>query len=160
MFYDVEPPSFSDLYKAGLFASFLAYIGIVFLVALSIAIGSRDINAFLGTMVVGGLFMTIPAIGLALFITAPLGCLVGYLLSKWMEPSHWLGAVTGGSIATGILAVWNIVTGITVWELLDPALVLFKVASIAICAGAGWFAQRRFLDWPPAFSDRDIEVFD
>ncbi|MEM6856897.1 MAG: hypothetical protein AAF559_03425 [Pseudomonadota bacterium] len=156
----VETPSVGELYRTGLIASFLAYLGIFILFAGVMMFDSGTLESAIGVLLVGGLYGLIPAAFISFLITAPLGCIVAAILSRWMEPSQWLGAVTGGAIAAGILGLWALATIRSVVMLMDIEPILFAVATIGLCAASGWFAQLKFLDWPRAFTVSDVEVFE
>ena len=156
----VEIPSVGELYRTGLIASFLAYLGIFILFAGVMLFDGMKVESAIGMLLFGGLFGLIPAAFISFLITAPLGCVVAAVLSRWMEPSQWLGAVTGGAIAAGILGLWAVTTIRSPATLFDIGPILFVIATIGVCAASGWFAQRKFLDWPRAFMVSDIEVFE
>lgn len=156
----VDLPSIGALYKTGLIASFLAFFGILMLIAGTTLLDGGYVEGAIGVLLLGGIWGLIPAVFIAFLITAPLGCAIAFALAKWMEPSQWLGAVTGGGIAAAFLALWEVLNFVSFADLLHLEIVFFSIALVGICAGSGWLAQRKFLDWPRAFTRSDIEAFE
>lgn len=155
---DHPKPTVFALYRTGLLASAFAYPAIVLLVTLSFVIDSGNLISSAAMFFWAGIFMALPAVGIAFLITAPLGCLTGAILRQFMPPSRWLGAVNGALVAAVILGL-AVLPGALSAGALDTGLLVFVAAVIAICAGAGWLAQRLFLDWPPAHEPFDPETF-
>lgn len=145
---DHDKPTVPQLYISGLIASLFSYFGILVLVSLSMAIDGGGPVLALTSFLFGGIYMLLPAAGIAFLITAPLGCIVGLMLVYWLPPTRWLGAITGALVTIIVLIAWAIVFGGFSWPFTDPGALFFLGGVTAICAFSGWLAQRKVLDWP------------
>lgn len=154
-----EPPTIPEFYETGLLASAFAYLGILVLVSFSLSFDGASPAMFFTAFFWGGAVMAIPAVGIAFLITAPLGCLVGLALRRVMPPSQWLGAVTGAIVASAIVSIVLFPDALS-QQILDPESLLFVTLVVAICAAAGWLAQRVLLDWRRAEDTFDPEQFE
>lgn len=153
-------PTAIDYYRTGLLASALAYVGILLLIVVSLLIGNGDAQMAFTMFFMGGLYAAIPAVGIALLITAPLGCLFGIAMREWFEPGHWHGAVNGAATAITLLTGSALLLEGEIREVPDPGTLLFFAGIVAIGAGSGWIAQRKALGWPNEFEEIDCEVFE
>ncbi|MEO1731282.1 MAG: hypothetical protein AAFR64_11150 [Pseudomonadota bacterium] len=138
---DVE---IGDLYMAGLIASALSYLGILMLVTLSVAVVDDNFGAMLGVLFLGGMYSIIPALLIAMVLTAPLGCIIAKLLLRFSPPSLNLGAATGLLTAFASLAIMTVAFA-EFRARPDAGTIVFVLGILAICTGAGAFAQRKVL---------------
>ncbi|MEO0462832.1 MAG: hypothetical protein AAF127_06855 [Pseudomonadota bacterium] len=152
-------PDFARYYVAGLIASALSFLGILVLVAISMTAGPSDLGTVLGVILWGALIMLIPAVFIALIISAPLGAAIALALDKVMEPSAWHGAITGATTAFVLLSILTVFdpSGLNAP---DMGTALFVIGVLSVGAGSGWVAQHIYLGWPPPSDEAEIEVFD
>jgi len=155
-----DRPSVFDYYATGLWASGIAYLGILGLIAISVSVGQGAPSSMFGVLIVGGLYMAIPAIFIALLITAPLGCVIGIIMRKTLPPGHWHGAVNGGAVMGLMLGALTLFSFGFEGRWPDAGTLVFAGGLMAIGAASGWLAQRKFLNWPRVVTVSDIEVFE
>ena len=153
-------PTAGDLYRAGLLASALGYLGIVMLVAISWMFDTSDPGAAVAMFFFGGFMMLIPAVGIAFLVTAPLGCVIGIGLREWLPPNAWHGAINGIATMAVSLALMVVAIGGEFREVPDAGTIVFVMGLMAIGAGAGWFVQHRYLGWPPEIGPDEIDAFE
>ena len=139
---------FGELYKVGLLASALSYVGILILVAFSVAVVDSNLQAIAAVFFFGGIYTLIPALFIAMMITAPLGCVIAKLLLRFSPPSIALGAATGFLTALASLAIIAAIFA-EFRALPDAGTIVFFLGILAICTGSGAFAQRRALSDVP-----------
>ena len=137
-----------ELYKVGLLASALSYVGILMLVALSVAVVDSNLQAIAGVLLVGGIYTLIPALLIAMMLTAPLGCVIAKFLLSFSPPSIALGAATGLLTALASLAILAAMFA-EFRAPPDAGTIVFVLGILAICTGSGAVAQRRALSDVP-----------
>ncbi|MGB3469211.1 MAG: hypothetical protein WBA51_00130 [Erythrobacter sp.] len=154
-------PTFGQLYIGGLMASALTYLGIIVLIGISAAIGADGASSAFGLIFVGAVYMAIPAIIIALVISAPLGGLIGMALLNWLAPSQWHGAING-ALTAFVLVTLTILAFLPFWqESLDAGTIAFTAGIIMVAAASGWIVQRTYLGWwPDPLHDVDLRAFD
>nr|WP_298931465.1 hypothetical protein [uncultured Erythrobacter sp.] len=147
---DQTAPTLPDFYLAGLLASALAYIGILLLFAFSMAVDTASAGTAFGVIIVGGIYMFLPALLIAFLITAPLGCAIGIAMLKLFEPGPWQGAVNGALTALIILVALAMLIGAGPIEFPPPEVTAFTLGLIGIGAASGWVGQSKCINWPEA----------
>ena len=156
---DTGRPTAFDYFRTGLWASAIAYVGILGLVTISLAVGSGSPSSMVSVFIIGGLYMAIPAVGIAVFITAPMGCVIGIIMRKALPPGQWHGAVNGGAVMGLILGLFALYSFSFADQWPDPGTLVFGIGLIAIGAGSGWLAQRTSLNWPVPIDESAADIF-
>lgn len=146
----VEPDEIGvrQLYQTGLLASMLSYVGLVGLVALSLAVGTGKAGSAFGAMLAASIFTIVPALAIAILITAPLGTVIAKSLIRLSLPGAWLGALTGFAVAVFLMGAGVLVLA-EAREAPDAGTVLFIALLLTVCAGSGALAQRIVLEPHP-----------
>lgn len=146
---DPSRPTGGDLYATGLLGSAIGYLVILLLFGGALAIDSNDPVAAVSLFFFGGIYMVIPAAFISALITAPLGCITAIILRDFAPPGQWHGALAGAIAVNGpLILMMGISGGTQNGSLPEPSAILFYLSIVAIGAGSGWLAQRKYLAWP------------
>ena len=134
-----------DVYFGALLGGVVGYFGFVFLVGLSVVVGSGQIGELLNVMIMGLVFGVLPAALGSALIVAPIAALMALAALGWLPNSRWHGAITGVLTAV-IITVGLLAIGGGEWrEAPDMGTFAFLAGAMVIAAFAGWITQRRFL---------------